>query len=145
MTLAVGDRLGRYEIVGPLGKGGMGEVYRALDRTLEREVAVKVLPEPVAGDRERLERFEREAKAVARLAHPNILEIWDFGTDRETSFAVTELLEGGTLREELAGGPLPWRKAREIAAAVADGLAALTRGIVHRDLPEKSSSPPTAG
>jgi tetratricopeptide (TPR) repeat protein/TolB-like protein len=135
MTLAAGDRLGRYEIMGPLGKGGMGEVYRALDRTLEREVAVKVLPEPVAADRERLERFEREAKAVARLAHPNILEIWDFGTDREISFAVTELLEGGTLREELAGGPLPWRKVRETAAAVADGLAAAhAKGIIHRDL-----------
>ena len=135
MALAAGDRLGRYEIVGPLGKGGMGEVYRALDRILEREVAVKVLPERVAGDRERLERFEREAKAVARLAHPNILEIWDFGTDREISFAVTELLEGGTLRNELSGGPLPWRKVREIAAAVADGLAAAHgKGIVHRDL-----------
>jgi len=135
VALAQGNRLGRYRIVAPLGKGGMGEVYRALDTTLEREVAVKVLPDAVARDRERLERFAREAKAVARLAHPNILEIWDFGTDRGISFAVTELLDGATLRDELASGPLPWRKAREIAAAVADGLAAAHgKGIVHRDL-----------
>lgn len=113
----------------------MGEVYRARDTTLERDVAVKVLPETVAGDPDRLARFEREAQAVARLAHPNILEIWDFGTDRGIAFSVTELLEGGTLRDELATGPLQWRKAREIAAAVADGLAAAHgKGIIHRDL-----------
>jgi tetratricopeptide (TPR) repeat protein len=135
MPLTAGDRLGRYDITAPLGKGGMGEVYRAIDTTLEREVAVKVLPEGVANDADRLARFEREAKAVARLAHPNILEIWDFATDRGVAYAITELLEGHTLRDELAAGPLPWRKAREIAAAVADGLAAAhDKGIVHRDL-----------
>jgi tetratricopeptide (TPR) repeat protein len=135
MALASGDRLGRYQIAAPLGKGGMGEVYRATDTTLEREVAVKVLPESVAEDPDRLARFEREAKAVARLAHPNILEIWDFATDRGIAYAVTELLEGNNLRDELGAGPLPWRRAREIAAAVADGLAAAHgKGIVHRDL-----------
>ena len=135
MALASGDRLGRYEILAPLGRGGMGEVYRAKDTTLEREVAVKVLPEAVANDPERLARFEREARAVARLAHPNILEIWDFGTDRTVTYAVVELLEGDTLRGELAAGPMPWRKAREVAAEVADGLAAAHgKGIVHRDI-----------
>jgi hypothetical protein len=135
MVLTQGERLGRYSIVAPLGKGGMEEVYRALDTSLEREVAIKVLPESVAAEPERLGRFEREAKALARLAHPNILEIFDFGTDRGISFAVTELVDGGTLRDQLASGPLPSRKAREIAAAVADGLAAAHgKGIVHRDL-----------
>ena len=135
MALAAGDRLGRYDITAPLGRGGMGEVYRAIDTTLEREVAVKVLPEGVADDPDRLARFEREARAVARLAHPNILEIWDFAADRGVAYAVTELLEGGTLREELSAGPMAWRRVREIAAAVADGLAAAHgKGIVHRDL-----------
>jgi serine/threonine protein kinase len=141
MALAAGDRLGRYEIAAPLGKGGMGEVYRAIDSTLEREVAVKVLPEAVADDPDRLARFEREAKTVARLAHPNILEIWDFGSDLGVAYAVTELLEGGTLREELSAGPLSWRRAQEIAATVSDGLAAAHgKVIVHRDL-----EPPRAG
>ena len=81
MTLSAGDRLGRYEIVGPLGAGGMGEVYRARDVQLERDVAVKVLPEAVAQDPDRLERFERESRAVAKLSHPNILEIYDFGRE----------------------------------------------------------------
>jgi tetratricopeptide (TPR) repeat protein len=135
MVLAAGDRLGRYDITAPLGRGGMGEVYRAIDTTLEREVAVKVLPEGVADDPDRLARFEREAKAVARLAHPNILEIWDFGSDQGVAYAVTELLEGGTLREEISAGPLSWRRAQDIGAAVADGLAAAHgKGIVHRDL-----------
>jgi serine/threonine protein kinase len=135
MPLSQGDRFGRYEILVPLGAGGMGEVYRARDTELEREVAVKVLPEEVAGDPERLERFRREAKAVARLSHPNILEIFDFGREGDISYAVTELLEGETLRTELATGPLSWRKARDIAAAVAEGLAAAhLKGVVHRDL-----------
>ena len=88
MTLVVGDRLGRYEILDALGAGGMGEVYRARDTTLDRDVAVKVLPENMAQDSDRLIRFEREAKAVARLAHPNILEIWDFGTENGIDFTV---------------------------------------------------------
>jgi tetratricopeptide (TPR) repeat protein len=135
MSLSAGDRLGRYEILGPLGAGGMGEVYRARDTDLDRDVAIKVLPEAVAHNPDRLERFRREAKAVAKLAHSNILEIWDFGTEGDITFSVTELLEGETLRERLEGGTLGWRKATEIGAAIADGLAAAHEaGIVHRDL-----------
>jgi serine/threonine-protein kinase len=113
----------------------MGEVYRALDTALDREVAVKVLPEGVAHDPSRLERFEREAKAVAKFAHPNILEIWDFGVAEGVSYAVTELLEGETLRAGLRAGPLEWKEAAGVGAAIAEGLAAAHRaGIVHRDL-----------
>ncbi|MBX9581057.1 MAG: protein kinase [Gemmataceae bacterium] len=133
--LAVASRLGPYEIVAPLGAGGMGEVYRARDTRLGREVAVKVLPELFADDPHRLARFEREARAVAALSHPNILGIHDYGTHEATTYAVMELLEGGTLRGRLARGPLPWREAVEVGAAVADGLAAAhAKGIVHRDL-----------
>ena len=125
MHLESGDRLGRYEIVSLLGKGGMGEVYRALDSELDREVAIKVLAEEVAGDAERLRRFKREAKAVAKLSHASILEIFDFGREGEVTFAVTELLEGESLRETLdsAEGGLPTERARDITATVADGLA----------------------
>jgi Tol biopolymer transport system component len=113
----------------------MGEVYRARDSELEREVAVKVLPEAVSRDSDRLARFEREAKAVAKLNHPNILDIHDYGRDDDITYSVTELLEGETLRERLFGGALGWRKAAEIGAAIADGLgAAHEAGIVHRDL-----------
>jgi serine/threonine protein kinase len=113
----------------------MGEVYRARDTELERDVAIKVLPEAVAQNPDRLERFRREAKAVAKLAHPNILEIWDYGIEGDTTYSVTELLEGETLRERLEGGTIGWRKATEIGAAIADGLAAAHQaGIVHRDL-----------
>ena len=143
MALAAGDRLGRYDITTPLARGGMGEVYRAFDTTLEREVAVKVLPEGVADDPDRLARFEREARAVARLAHPYILEIWDFGSDLGVAYAVTELLEGGTLREEMSAGPQSSRRAQEIGAAVADGLAAAHgKVIVHRDLEPLWGYPP---
>ncbi|HSP95367.1 MAG TPA: protein kinase, partial [Thermoanaerobaculia bacterium] len=106
MTLRAGTRLGAYEILAPLGAGGMGEVYRARDAKLERDVAVKVLPESVAGDPEALSRFEREAKAVAALSHPNILAIFDFGRHEGVVYAVTELLEGETLREKLHAGPV---------------------------------------
>ena len=113
----------------------MGEVYRARDPRLDRDVAIKVLPDRFSKDPQALARFEREAKAVAALSHPNILAIFDVGNDRDTTFVVTELLEGETLRSGLRRGPLPWRKAVEIAAAVADGLGAAHRkGIVHRDL-----------
>jgi tetratricopeptide (TPR) repeat protein len=113
----------------------MGEVYRARDSELERDVAIKVLPEAVSQNPDRLERFRREAKAVAKLAHPNILYIHDYGTEGDTTYSVTELLEGETLRERLEGGALGWRKATEIGAAIADGLgAAHEAGIVHRDL-----------
>ncbi|MEO8196174.1 MAG: protein kinase [Thermoanaerobaculia bacterium] len=131
----IGRRLGPYEITAKLGEGGMGEVFRARDTKLDREVAIKVLPSHLAADPEALARFEREAKAVAALSHPNILAIFDFGRDNETAYAAMELLEGETLRERLLAGALPVRKALEIAAQVAAGLAAAhARGIVHRDL-----------
>jgi Tol biopolymer transport system component/tRNA A-37 threonylcarbamoyl transferase component Bud32 len=121
--------------VAPLGAGGMGEVYRARDTKLQREVAIKVLPERLAQDPQALERFEREARAVATLSHPHILSIHDFGTLDGTAYAVMELLEGETLRDRLAGGALPVRKATEYAVQLADGLAAAhDKGIVHRDL-----------
>jgi TolB-like protein len=130
-----GTQIGPYKILGPLGVGGMGEVYRAQDGRLGREVALKVLPERFAGDPERLVRFEREARAVAGLAHPNILVLHDFGAERGLAFAVSELLEGQTLRKRLAGVALPWRKAVELAVAIAEGMAAAhAKGIVHRDL-----------
>ncbi len=142
MSLTVGQRLGPYEILGALGAGGMGEVYRAKDTRLDREVAVKVLPAAVADDAERLARFEREAKAVAALSHPNILSIFDFGTEREAgesghvvAYAVTELLDGETLRARLEDGSLTVRKTVEYAVQIARGLAAAhDKGLVHRDL-----------
>jgi len=113
----------------------MGVVYRAYDERLDRDVAIKVLPEEVAQTRDRLARFETEAKAVAKLAHPNILEIWDFGTAEGITFAVTELLEGENLRERIPSDGLGWQRASDIGAAVAEGVAAAHgKGIVHRDL-----------
>src|SRR3989454_70925 len=120
MPLAAGFRLGPYEVVAPLGAGGMGEVYRARDTRLERDVAIKVLPEHLAKDPQALARFEREAKSVAALSHPNILALYDVGNEQGVSFVVTELLEGETLRSRLARSEIPWRKAVEIAVAVAD-------------------------
>ncbi len=114
MTFVRGMQLGRYQIIAPLGKGGMGEVYRAKDTQLGREVAIKVLPEHLAEDAISLKRFEREARAVAALSHPNILSIHDSGTDRGVTYAVMELLEGETLRARLGGSAIPWRKALEI-------------------------------
>ncbi len=136
MTLQPGDSLAHYRIVAPLGSGGMGDVYRASDPKLGREVAIKVLPELFAADPKALERFEAEARAVAALSHPNILSIFDFGKEGETAFSVTELLDGRTLREVVeAEGALPLRKALDVGAQVARGLAAAhERGIVHRDL-----------
>src|SRR5258706_12976317 len=135
MSISVGTRLGPYEISAPLGAGGMGEVYRARDTKLQRDVAVKVLPESLARDAGALERFEREARAVAALSHPHILAIHDIGSENGIAFAVMELLEGQTLRERLAEGPLPQRKALELAREIAQGLAAAhEKGIVHRDL-----------
>jgi len=130
-----GVTLGRYRVLDKLGAGGMGEVWRAKDTVLDREVAVKVLPETVASDPDRLARFDREARAVAALSHPNILAIHDFGTDRGISYAVTELLEGETLGRIIGTGRLPAEKALQYAGQIADGLAAAhARGIVHRDL-----------
>ncbi len=135
MTLSPGSRIGPYEIVGPLGAGGMGEVYRARDARLGRDVAIKVLPAALAGDGERLRRFEIEARAVAALNHPNILSIHDIGTHEGAPYLVSECLEGQTLRQELAGGPLPLRRAVGYGTEVAQGLAAAhDKGIVHRDL-----------
>ncbi len=135
MTLAAGTRLGPYEILSPLGAGGMGEVYRARDTKLNRDVAIKVLPAHLAGDAEARARFEREAQAVAALSHPNILAIHDFGVEDGVAYSVTELLDGETLRQRLSGSPLHGRKATDFGIQIARGLAAAhARGIVHRDL-----------
>ncbi len=135
MSLPSGTKLGPYEILHPIGSGGMGDVYRARDSRLDRDVAVKVLPERFARDVEARMRFEREAKAVAALTHPNILAIHDYGSTENAAYSVTELLEGQTLRQRIVEGPVPWRKVVEIGAALADGLAAAhAKGIIHRDL-----------
>jgi TolB-like protein len=135
MSVAPGSRLGSYEVINLLGAGGMGEVYRAHHAKLGRDVALKVLPAAVSNDADRVTRFEREARAVAALSHPNILAIHDFGSDNGVHYAVTELLEGQTLRDLVRGGPLSSQKATAIATQIARGLeAAHARGIVHRDL-----------
>jgi len=135
VSLSPGSRLGPYEILAPLGAGGMGEVWKARDTRLAREVAVKVLPPKLASDADALARFEREAKAVAALSHPNVLGIYDLGRDGDVTYAAMELLAGETLRQRLAEGALPQRKALEYALQIAQGLAAAhEKGIVHRDL-----------
>ncbi len=135
MTLAPGTKLGPYEILSPLGAGGMGEVWKAKDTRLDRLVAIKVLPEHLTSKADALARFEREAKAVAALNHPNILAIFDIGLHEGIVYAVMELLEGESLRQRLAHGPLTPRKATELAIQVASGLAAAhEKGVVHRDL-----------
>ena len=135
MLLSIGTRLGPYEVSGALGSGGMGEVYRARDARLGRDVAIKVLPEHLSQHAQALARFEREARALAALSHPNILAIYDVGTYQEVSYCVTELLEGETLRSQLERGAIPWHKAAEIGAALSDGVAAAhAKGITHRDL-----------
>ncbi len=146
MTLVAGARLGPYEILAPLGEGGMGEVYRARDARLDREVAVKVLPERLAEDSAALSRFEREAKALAALSHPNVLTILDFGQQDGIAYAVTELLDGETLRSRLLRSQMPWREAAELGFELADGLAAAhSRGIVHRDLKPENVFVTTSG
>jgi eukaryotic-like serine/threonine-protein kinase len=135
MSLSAGTKLGPYEIVTPLGAGGMGEVYRARDPRLQREVAIKVLPSSLSRDPDRLRRFEQEARAAGALNHPNIVAVYDVGTYDGAPYLVTELLEGTSLRDRLRGGALPPRKATEYAVQIADGLAAAhDKGIVHRDL-----------
>jgi len=135
MPLSVGDRLGPYEILAPIGAGGMGEVYRARDSRLGREVAVKVLPEHLADNSEALARFESESKAVAALSHPNILVLFDVGEHEGIRYAVTELLAGETLRDRLSRSPLSWRKTIELGVALAEGLAAAHgKDIIHRDI-----------
>ncbi len=135
MPLAPGTLLGQYEIRSPLGAGGMGEVYRAHDTRLDREVAIKVLPESLTSDPERMRRFEQEARATAALNHPNILAVHQMATQGDISYLVEELLEGETLRERLRRGPIPLRKAIDYAVQIAHGLAAAhDKGITHRDL-----------
>ena len=130
-----GTRLGPYEVVTAIGAGGMGEVYRARDTRLGRDVAIKVLPVEFASDPDRLRRFEQEARAVAALSHPNVLAIFDVGTHGALPYLVTELLEGESLRDRLGRGAVPVRKAVELGGQIAQGLAAAhERGIVHRDL-----------
>src|SRR5262245_57820939 len=130
MPIVPGTRLGPYEIVAALGAGGMGEVYRAHDTRLGRDVAVKVLPPGVAANPDRPSRFEREARAVAKLNHPNILGLYDVGAQGGLRYLVTELVDGEPVR-----GPLPPRRLVEVGAQIADGLAAAhAAGIVHRDL-----------
>ncbi len=135
MQLPAGERLGPYEITGPLGSGGMGDVYRATDTRLARAVAVKVLPAKLARDEERQRRFEVEAQAASTLNHPNIVAVHDIGNHDGAPYVVQELLEGETLRERLDEGALPTRKALDYALQIARGLAAAhARGVVHRDL-----------
>ena len=135
MPLTPGTILGQYEIRSPLGAGGMGEVYRAHDTRLDREVAIKVLPESLTADPDRLRRFEQEARAAAALNHPNILAVYQMATHEGVSYMVSELLDGETLRERLRRGPIPLRKAIDYAVQIARGLAAAhDKGIVHRDL-----------
>jgi Tol biopolymer transport system component len=135
MALTSGTKLGPYELSGAIGAGGMGEVYRARDPRLNREVAIKVLPTSFSSDRERLHRFEQEALAAAALNHPNILAVYDIGTQDGSPYIVSELLEGESLRERLRSGPLSLRKATDYALQIARGLAAAhDKGIVHRDL-----------
>src|SRR5260370_2123806 len=123
MPLRTSPRLGPYEILAGIGAGGMGEVYRARDPWLGRDVAIKVLPGHLSADPQALARFEREAKAVAALSHPNLLVLYDVGTHEGIAYAVTELLEGETLREYLSRSSLPWRRAAEMGSASAAGLA----------------------
>jgi hypothetical protein len=135
MGLAAGTRVGPYDVAAPLGAGGMGEVYRARDARLSRDVAIKVLPSWFAADADRLRRFELEARATGLLNHPNILQVFDVGTHEGAPYVVSELLEGETLRDRIGGTPLPVRKAIEVATQIARGLsAAHDKGIVHRDL-----------
>ncbi|HKM46065.1 MAG TPA: protein kinase [Terriglobales bacterium] len=135
MNLTSGAKLGPYEIVSLLGAGGMGEVYRARDSRLKREVAIKVLPQALSLDADRLHRFEQEALATAALNHPNILAVFDIGTSDGSPYVVSELLEGETLRERLRSGSIPVRKTLDCAMQIAHGLAAAhEKGIVHRDL-----------
>src|ERR1035437_9072470 len=135
MPINAGAILGNYEILASIGAGGMGEVYRARDTRLGRDVAVKGLPEAFARDPERMRRFEQEARAVAALNHPNVLSVFDTGTEAGVPYLVSDVLEGESLRQTLSQGPIPARKAVEYARQMADGLAAAhEKRIVHRDL-----------
>ena len=135
MSLSPGSKLAHYEILEPIGKGGMGEVYRAKDSKLGRDVAIKVLPDEFSRDKERLARFKREAKVLASLNHPNIAAIYGLEESERTHYLVLELVEGETLAERISRGPIPADESREIAIKIAEALeAAHEQGIVHRDL-----------
>ena len=135
MPLAVGTRLGPYEVLSPIGAGGMGEVYRARDGRLGRDVAIKVLPADLAANEERLKRFEKEARSASALSHPNIVPVFDIGTTDGVSWIAMELVDGYNLRKLLASGPLSLKKTLGISTQIAEGLAkAHATGIVHRDL-----------
>jgi len=135
MTLAKGTQLGHYEVIEAAGSGGMGEVYRGYDRRLDRAVAIKVLKGDLPAKEEARRRFDREARAIAALSHPNIVAIYDIGSTGNTDYLVIEFLEGETLRERISRGPVAWPKAIDAVASVFDGLAAAhNKGIVHRDV-----------
>src|SRR5215471_1071438 len=135
MSFAAGTQLGPYKIIVLIGSGGMGEVYRARDTRLLRDVALKILPASFTNDPDRLRRFEQEARAVAALSHPNIVAVYDVGAAEGVHYIVSELLEGETLHERIAPTGMPARKAIELAIQLANGLAAAhEQGIVHRDL-----------
>src|SRR5262245_13126432 len=135
MSLAIGTRVGAYEIEAPLGAGGMGEVYRARDLTLDRDVAIKILPEGFVADHDRLARFEREGRLLAQLNQPSVAQVYGLVAAGDTRALVMELVEGPTLAERLSDGPLTLDECLSIARQIADGLAdAHSRGIVHRDL-----------
>ncbi len=135
MSLATGSRVGPYEVSGPLGAGGMGEVYRARDARLQREVALKVLPSHLASDPDRLARFAREAQVLASLNHPHIAAIYGLEESTDTKALVLELVEGPTLAERIAAGPIPLDESIGIALQIAEALeGAHEQGIVHRDL-----------
>ena len=135
MSIPSGTRVGAYEVTAPIGQGGMGEVYRARDHRLQRDVALKVLPAAVSQDPDRLARFAREARMLAALNHPNIAVIYDIEEDGDTRALVMELVEGLTLADRLAQGPLQTDDAIQVALQIAEALeAAHEQGIVHRDL-----------
>jgi serine/threonine-protein kinase len=140
MAVTIGSQLGSYEITALLGKGGMGEVYRAKDKKLKRDVAIKVLPDEFSSDPDRLSRFQREAEVLASLNHPNIAAIHDFVTQDQSRFLVLELVDGETLAERIARGPIPVEEALNIGKQIAEALeAAHEKGVIHRDLNRRIS------
>src|SRR5580704_4304197 len=135
MPLSAGDKLGPYEITTPIGAGGMGEVYRAKDTRLGRDIALKILPESFARDPDRRARFEREARTVAALSHPNIVALYEVGNANGLEYTVSELVDGDPLRAQMKQGAMPVRHVVELATQLAEGMAAAhATGIVHRDL-----------
>src|SRR5215470_1409069 len=135
MAITIGTRLGSYELTALLGKGGMGEVYRARDAKLKRDVAIKILPDEFSKDDDRVSRFQREAEVLASLNHPNIAAIYDLQEANDTRFLILELVEGETLAERIQRGPIPVEEALRIAHSICEALeAAHERGIIHRDL-----------